>query len=167
MEMLIDASHAYRIEAVAWALEEHNGGTRPYPVFIVKHAKDICDHIVLWSGNKPDNYFTLVWRENGQGYDLALLPDFDKSARRYHALSGDKTQLTILGHIFLYQAAQSQLDLRQLQNRYKIRLGWGTGINETDVENYAEVTVRLRHLRELDKDEQETVSRYWVANQLQ
>jgi hypothetical protein len=162
IEMLTEASHSYRIEAVVWALEEYGTGTRPYPVFLVQHASEICQHLVEWSGGKPAKYFTLVWRPNGKGYDLALVPDFDKSARRYHKITGDKSALTILGHLFLYQAAQSHLNLVDLEGRNHIKLGWTSKVNEdATLADYSEVTVRFANWNSLPKEEQEPLEGYW------
>jgi hypothetical protein len=164
IQMLTEASQSYRIEGVAWALEEHHTGTRPYPVFLVQHASDICNHLVQWSEGRPESYFTLVWRPNGQGYDLALVPNFQKSARRYQSHSGGRSpEFTILGHIFLYQA-QSQLDLQTLENRPRIRLGWASQMTDGSLEDYAEVTVRCRKWSLLPKDEQENLAKYWITS---
>lgn len=164
MQMLTEASQSYRIEMVAWALEDYHSKTRPYPVLIVPFARDICEHLLEWSGHKPEQYFTLVWRSNGQGYDLVLVPNFEKSVRRYHLITGDSRTLTILGHMFLYQAGESQLDLKALEDRSKIRLGWATKVlPDGNLEDYAEINVRCKNYSELPKDEQEHLNKYWQS----
>lgn len=53
------------------------------PVFLLKRAKDIYDHIMLWSENKPEERFHLQYYVTKEKYGVRLFPDPKKSIARF------------------------------------------------------------------------------------
>jgi len=67
------------VHACIWIKAE--GG--PRPVFLMKHADKIVDHIMSWTDNDPSRWFSLQWLEVGGRYCITLLQNIEESINRY------------------------------------------------------------------------------------
>lgn len=56
---------------------------KPMPVFIVKKAKEIVEHMSMWTENDIAGWFKLYFREIGGKYGIVLFPNINKSIERY------------------------------------------------------------------------------------
>jgi hypothetical protein len=142
LESIFEAAKAYPITAIGWMLEE---GHHAYPVLILPHALEIAEHMREWAGRKTEKYFTLVWQAQEAGYAITILPDFDKSARRYHAATGRQDSFTILGHVFPYKVPKSDgFNPAYLEGRTTIDVGFLPAMPKPgEVPEHCE-TVRMR-----------------------
>lgn len=55
------------------------------PVFIVPDAHRIADHLVAWSENDPSQWFELNVVNHQGGYAVLLMPEVEKSVKRWKA----------------------------------------------------------------------------------
>lgn len=163
MEMLLDASKEYVIQQVAWVPESDG---KAHPTLILPHAKKIRDHMLEWSDRDPKRYFTLVWQSFEQGgYTLVILPDFERSARRFHTRKGVKAELTIVGHVFTYYVKESDsFNSSFLSNRKDITIGFGEKIENNQVIKYSDLCMKIKHISELSRDEKKSVEVYLKVN---
>ena len=161
LKMLTEASEEYAIQAIAWMPLDK---TDAYPILIVPHAKDIRDHMVKWADGKTKKYFTLVWDSDGSGYTIAILPNFHRSARRYHTKKQNKSSLTILGHIFTHFVTRSEsFRASFLEDKETIRVGFSPRLpNEHGIlSHFYELEMKVRHLSELELEDREIMLPYF------
>jgi hypothetical protein len=163
-QMLAEASKEYPIEKVAWTIY----GKTYNPVFIMPHAKEVAMHMEEWAQGATQAYFTLVWLKTGStGYNLALLPNYDKSLRRFRVHNPKhptSPPLTIMGHTFLYMVQESQFPIEKLVDQNSTTIGFATGISpegEVDVTNYHELKVKCRSYKQLTPYEQDILKQFW------
>lgn len=168
VRMLNDAAESYPIQAIAWIQDRDHF----YPLLIMPYALEIQRHILKWSGNKPENYFTFVWNTLGpNGYSVALLPNFEKSARRWRALNNSQERITVLGHLFTYSVTQSagSFSRHLLEGLERIRVGFTSKIPtlDTDLEDYSEITMRVRNYAALNAEERGMLAPYFTTPEKQ
>lgn len=63
-------------DGLAWTTDNE-------PVFIMKNAKAIAEHIEEWSEYEVDKWFTLQWYRNEKGYVICLMPNVKMTVDRY------------------------------------------------------------------------------------
>lgn len=69
--------HSY-VNACAWVADEKT----PEPVFIMERAEEIYEHLMFWSGDKPEAWFKFFLKFKESGYNTILFPDVKKSIYR-------------------------------------------------------------------------------------
>lgn len=154
-EMLTEAAREYSIQMVAWVPETDG---LAYPILVIPHAKSICDHMIEWAEGKTKKYFTLVWSHREKAYAVLILPNFEKSARRFHTKRCNNQPLTIIGHIFTYHVMSSESFDPKFLRRDSIKVGFTSKINEDNkVDDYAELEMRVKNVSELKGDELEII----------
>jgi hypothetical protein len=52
------------------------------PCFLINKAREIVDHILLWSEDKPHEWFKLIVERDVAHYEVALFPNLIKSKER-------------------------------------------------------------------------------------
>lgn len=69
-----------------------NEDKRVAPVLLYEEAREIYEHLVIWSEKKPDDWFEYILVERGERYALAVFPRINKSIERwrinYHLYTG-------------------------------------------------------------------------------
>jgi hypothetical protein len=53
------------------------------PVFLMKDADNIVEHLKMWAEGKPTEWFHFHLRQKNKRYAFALMPDFDRSISRH------------------------------------------------------------------------------------
>jgi hypothetical protein len=161
LNMILEASHSYPIQAIGWMSETE---TESFPVLFLPHAHEIQKHMQDWAADKTDKYFTLVWQAHGKGYTLVILPDFNRSARRYHATKGTDTPLTILGHLFPYRVDTS-VDFRThfLEGKTSIKVGFSEKAPRDDgtLEKLSCLKMRVSPFEALPADQKALVAAHF------
>jgi len=161
LDMMIDAARAYPIQAVGWMRKTE---VESFPVLFMPHAQEIQEHMEDWSGDKPAKYFTLVWQTHGRGYTLVILPDFNKSARRYHAARGTNVPLTILGHLFPYRVDHSvDFEARFLENKSFVDVGFSEKPPKEDgsLEKLSTLKMKVSSFESLSGEERSIVAAHF------
>jgi hypothetical protein len=80
-EMLskIDEGHDGHVHACLWMAEE-NG---VFPVFLMKDAHAIADHLLAWAEGRPADWFALCFVEKQGRYVVGLFPNVSASVERF------------------------------------------------------------------------------------
>ena len=69
------------VEGCLWTLDdEYELAT---PVFIMKNAHAIAEHLEEWAENAVDKWFKLVFTENDEKYSVTLWPNLEESVARF------------------------------------------------------------------------------------
>jgi hypothetical protein len=63
-----------------WLGDEQSG---TFPLFVMSRAKEIYEHILFWSDNSPEKWFSLVVGDTPTHYTITLWPDTYKSYQRW------------------------------------------------------------------------------------
>jgi len=69
------------VEACLWTLDDKLGSATP--VFVIKDAHAIAEHLEEWAEENVDKWFRLVFAENDGKYLVTLWPNLDESVARY------------------------------------------------------------------------------------
>jgi len=81
------------VDGCLWMMD----GGHAVPVFIMKRAREIADHLRAWSEGNPGDWFRLCFAESRGRYVAVLFPDLDRSVRRfqetYRILTGKTLKL--------------------------------------------------------------------------
>ena len=67
------------IHACIWMMKDD----KPFPIFVIQDMDDIVDHMLIWSEDKPVNWFELKIASNAEKYAIALAPSLPKSIERW------------------------------------------------------------------------------------
>ena len=70
-------------EEIKYCLWADSDGTGPYPVFVIKDAKKIVNHLKYWAENNVQNWFDLCIIDEGEKYCVILWPNLIKSKDRH------------------------------------------------------------------------------------
>lgn len=66
--------------ACVWTVEED--GT-PHAGLVMERAGEIAKHLRFWAEGKPEDWFSVQYRQREGAYALALIPNFRKSSERW------------------------------------------------------------------------------------
>lgn len=69
-----------RVESCLWAADTDGAA---YPVFIMKQAEAIREHLIAWSEEKPAEWFDLAVVDLGDRYAVVLWPRLYRSVERF------------------------------------------------------------------------------------
>ena len=75
----IDQCPDGHVDGCLWLAE----GERVVPVFIMERAHAIADHILMWSEQRPEEWFTLCFCEREKHYATVLFPNIQNSVVRF------------------------------------------------------------------------------------
>lgn len=78
LDSLGDNAH---VEACLWTLDDKLKSATP--VFVMKNAHAIAEHLEEWAENNVDKWFKLAFAENDGRYLVTLWPNLDESVARF------------------------------------------------------------------------------------
>jgi hypothetical protein len=92
---LVNNSPSGQAAGCVWILD-HNV---PCPIFIYEdQAQERQEHLLHWTENQPEKWFSFAHRVTEHGYGVVLMPDIEKSAQRHSYIN--KGKLTYTNVIF-------------------------------------------------------------------
>jgi hypothetical protein len=69
------------VAATIWAIENEQAS----PILVMDNAKELANHMTEWSDNKPEDWFKLIYGDDGKNfYQICIMADMDKSKVRYN-----------------------------------------------------------------------------------
>lgn len=125
-------------DACLWVSEDGKG----VPVFALKKAREITEHLVHWAEGKPEEWFSLYLVKHQNKYMISLVPNLQKSIGRFklNTLMTREEMITDERIIFIY------LPLRFFSKKpgtpEKIQIGEETsylGLIDTDEVNHQDL----------------------------
>ena len=100
-----------------WSLESGKSS----PTLIMDKATEIAIHLNEWAEGSPDDWFTLFYEKNGNGYALVLMPNIQKSIERMRKVmpgSEEGINYRVIFKPIVFQAEKSDA-LSAAENYFK------------------------------------------------
>lgn len=86
-------SNDIHIKGCLWM---NNGKNKNIPVLILDNAKEVYEHLVEWSENEPENWFTCYIKRHDDIYYVILYPNIERSIERCKILTQLNTGYPVL-----------------------------------------------------------------------
>jgi hypothetical protein len=109
------------------------------PVFLIDRAKEVYDHLISWTENSPQDWFTFSLREFEDGYAICLMPNASKSIKRFkqnHELMYDEEIKIEKAHVLFRTISVFCLSKATLQHIRCPKVGEKTNVGFITPEDF-------------------------------
>jgi hypothetical protein len=117
------------VAATIWAIENEQAS----PILVMDNAKKLANHMTEWSDNKPEDWFKLIYGDDGKNFhQICIMADMNKSKVRYNIKAlqertqplGDNFTIITKPITFTSQSITQHYNFtyQNLQNQEKVKL---------------------------------------------